>query len=158
MATNYLLTLFKRYNFPVTILRLYQAFGPKQDLNRFIPIIIDGCLKDKKFPCSNGTQLRDFIYVDDVVDAIIKSLRNKKSKGEILNIGTGKPKKIKNIVKLIKKKIKKGKPLFGKILLRKDEQMKFYPNIKKAKKLINWYPKVSFKIGLENTIKSFKKN
>ena len=158
LATNYLLTLFKRYNFPVTILRLYQAFGPNQDLNRFIPIIIDGCLKDKKFPCSNGTQLRDFIYVDDVVDAIIKSLRNKKSKGEILNIGTGKPKKIKNIVKLIKKKIKKGKPLFGKILLRKDEQMKFYPNIKKAKKLINWYPKVSFKIGLENTIKSFKKN
>ena len=107
MATNYLLTLFKRYNFPVTILRLYQAFGPKQDLNRFIPIIIDGCLKDKKFPCSNGTQLRDFIYVDDVVDAIIKSLRNKKSKGEILNIGTGKPKKIKNIVKLIKKKKRK---------------------------------------------------
>ena len=47
LATNYLLTLFKRYNFPVTILRLYQAFGPKQDLNRFIPIIIDGCLKDK---------------------------------------------------------------------------------------------------------------
>ena len=37
-------------NFPCTILRLYQAYGPKQDLNRFIPILIFSCLKDIKFP------------------------------------------------------------------------------------------------------------
>jgi nucleoside-diphosphate-sugar epimerase len=157
LATNYLLSLFKEKNFPATILRLYQAYGPKQDLNRFIPIIIDGCIRNKEFPCSEGNQFRDFIYVDDVVDAIIKSLKSNNTKGEILNIGTGKPKKIKNIINSIKNKIKKGRPLFGKILLRKDEKMKFYPNINKSKKIINWYPKVNFQTGLENTINSFIK-
>ena len=74
LSSKYLIDLFKKQKFPCVVLRLYLSFGPKQDLNRFIPIIIEGCLKNKKFPCSKGNQLRDFVYVDDVVEAIIKSL------------------------------------------------------------------------------------
>ena len=88
LATKHLISLNKEKSFPSVVLRLYQAFGPAQDLNRFMPIIISGCLKDKKFPCSEGTQFRDFIYVEDVVDAIFKSLKNRKALGEIINIGT----------------------------------------------------------------------
>ena len=72
------------------MLRLYQVYGPGQDLNRLIPITISGCLKNKSFPCSEGKQFRDFAYVVDIVDAILKSLKNKKALGEIINIGTGK--------------------------------------------------------------------
>ena len=57
--------------------------------------------------------------------------------------------------KFIQKKMKGGKPQFGKIKLRKDETLKIYPNIKKAKKLINWKPRVSFEKGINNTIKSY---
>ena len=46
--------MFKDLNFPITILRFYLVYGPRQDKNRFIPIIIDGCLKDKNFNCSSG--------------------------------------------------------------------------------------------------------
>jgi len=99
----YLIDLFKKQKFPSTILRLYNTYGPKQDLNRFIPIIISGCIKNKKFPCSKGNQLRDFLHIDDVVDAILKSLTNKNAKGQIINIGSGKPIIIKNIIKYIKK-------------------------------------------------------
>ena len=77
-------------------------------------------------------------------------MTSKKSNGEIFNIGSGKPKKIKNIIEYVKKISKGGYPQFGKIKLRKDEILKTYPNIKKAKKKINWIPKVLFKKGLKS--------
>ena len=155
LSSMHLIDLFKKKKFPSTVLRLYLAYGPRQDKNRFIPIIIDGCIKNKKFPCSEGNQLRDFIHVEDVVDAILKSLKSKSARGQIINIGSGKPRKIKNIIQSIKKISKGGYPKFGKIKLRKDEISKLYPNINKAKNKINWRPKISFKEGLESTIKYY---
>ena len=154
LSSIYLINLFKKQKFPSTILRLYNAYGPTQDLNRFIPIVISGCTKNKKFPCSKGNQLRDFLHIDDVVDAILKSLTNKNAKGQIINIGSGKPRIIKNIIEYIKKISKGGYPLFGKVKLRKDEILKVYPDINKAKNKINWKPKISFKKGLKITINS----
>ena len=69
-ATNYLLKQYKRNNFPSTILRLYLVYGPRQDFNRFVPLIIKGCLSNSLFPCSSGIQYRDFLYVDDFVNLI----------------------------------------------------------------------------------------
>jgi len=156
LASKHLLNLFKKQEFPSTVLRLYQAYGPRQDLNRFIPIIISGCIKNKQFPCSKGNQLRDFLYVDDVVNAILKSLTNKNARGQIINIGSGKPRKIKNIIDYIKKTSKGGYPQFGRVKLRKDEILEVYPDIKKAKNKINWSPRISFKKGLKITINSYK--
>tara|TARA_X000001036_G_scaffold74675_1_gene66168 strand:- start:210 stop:1112 length:903 start_codon:yes stop_codon:yes gene_type:complete len=158
LATSHLLNLYRNYKFPVTILRLYQGYGPKQDINRFIPIVIEACLENKKFDCSNGNQLRDFVHVEDIVVAIIKSIDNKRAKGEIINIGSGKPKKIKNIINFLVNRLKGGKPLFGKIKLRKDEILKIYPDISKANKILKWRPKINFTKGLINTIKHYKNN
>ena len=155
-ATLYMINLFKKKNFPVTILRLYLVYGPKQDINRFLPSIIKGCLKNKKFPSSHGDQLRDFLYVDDAVEAIIKSLINKNSKGQIINIGSGKPKLIKNVIEKVKKIAKGGKPQYGMFKLRKFDIPKLYPNIEKIKYKINWHPKISFNMGLKKTINSYR--
>lgn len=157
LASKYLLNIHKKKNFPVTILRLYQAYGPRQDINRFIPIVINACLKNDKFPCSDGKQYRDFVHVSDVVRAIIKCLSIKGSKGQIINIGSSKPKKIKKIIDFIVKKINGGKPLFGQLKLRKEETLKIYPNINKAKKILNWKPSIEFQKGLLDTIKFYKK-
>ena len=156
LATNHLIRLYKRKKFPVTILRLYQAYGPNQDTNRFIPIVIDACINDKNFECSDGKQLRDFIHIDDVVEAIMKSLKNLKTKGEIMNIGTGKPQKIKKVINYLVKRLKGGKPKFGKIKSREDEMLKIYPDISKAKKILKWSPKINFKTGLENTVRHYE--
>tara|TARA_B100001123_G_scaffold444421_1_gene593240 strand:+ start:61 stop:972 length:912 start_codon:yes stop_codon:yes gene_type:complete len=155
LSSKYLINIFKKKNFPVTILRLYQAYGPKQDFNRLIPIVIKACKNNKKFPCSSGEQLRDFLYVEDVVDAILNSLKSEKARGQIINVGTGKPKKVKDVINLIKNILKGGYPQFGKIKFRKDEILKIYPNIKKAKEKINWYPRTSFNKGLKLTIKYY---
>ena len=118
---------------------MYLVYGPYQDINRVIPITISNALKDKKFNCSNGLQLRDFIYIDDVINAIIKTLKNSKSSGEIINIGSGKPISIKKVIIKICSLINSGKPLFGKVKSRNDEIMKLYPNVNKAKKFSDGY-------------------
>mgnify|MGYP001258581000 CR=1 FL=1 len=156
MATEYLLKLSKKKNFPVTILRLYQVYGPKQEINRFLPLIIKACLKNEKFSTTNGIQYRDFIHVNDVVNAIIKSLKNNKARGKIFNIGSGKPIQIKKIINLVKNLIKKGNPSYGAIKMRKDENIRLYPSIKNAKIHINWSPKISFNKGLKSTISYYK--
>ena len=158
LATKHLIKLYKKRKFPVTILRLYQAYGPKQDINRFIPITINACIKKKIFDCSDGKQFRDFVHVEDVVTAIIKSIESLKTKGEILNIGSGKPKKIKDIINYLVKRLKGGIPNWGKIKLRKGEIIKIYPDITKTKKILKWSPKIKFKKGLEDTIKYYEKN
>lgn len=155
-STKFLLNLSKKFNFPVTILRLYLVYGPYQDANRVVPITILNAIKNKKFDCSNGLQLRDFTYIEDVIEAIIKTLKNRQSTGQIINIGQGKPVSIKRVINKICELLNSGKPQFGKIDLRKDEIMKLYPNILKAKKILNWKPRISLENGLKKTIKFFQ--
>lgn len=155
-ATKYLLNLNKRDNFPCTILRFFLVYGPRQFDNRLIPFVIINCLKNQKFSSSKGVQLRDFLYIDDAVEAIIKCLKNDKSNGHIINICSGSPIKIKLIIDKILKIIKRGKPLFGNKKLRPDEPLKLFSNFKKAKKFLNWSPKIGLNNGLKKTIKYYE--
>lgn len=155
LATRHLLNLYKKKKFPVTILRLYQVYGPFQDINRFIPIVINSCLKNEKFSCSHGNQYRDFLYVDDVITAIFLALENKNSNGKIINIGSAKPKKVKNVINMIVNYYKSGVPQFGKISLRKEEALRVFPDIKNAKRILKWQPKFNFRNGLRKTIKFY---
>jgi nucleoside-diphosphate-sugar epimerase len=156
LSSIYIIDLFKKTKFPSTVLRLYLVYGPKQDVNRFLPITIKGCLENKKFACSKGDQLRDFTYVDDAVDAMIKTLTNKRARGEIINIGSGKPRMIKKVIEKVKKISRGGYPQYGSFKQRIFEVPKLYPNVDKAKNKIKWRPKISFKKGLQSTINSFK--
>ena len=157
-AQNYLNKLYRKNKFKFNVIRLYQVYGPKQELNRFIPIVIYNCLKNKNFPSSEGKQSRDFLFIDDAVDAIFKVLNNKKSVNQTYNIGFGKPLNIKSLIIKIVNLCKGGKPLFGKIKLRKDESFLSYPNISKAKKTLKWQPKINIDEGLKKTINYYKSN
>jgi nucleoside-diphosphate-sugar epimerase len=158
LSSRYVLKLYKKINFPVVVLRLYQIYGPNQDLNRFIPVVIDSCRKDLEFPCSNGEQYRDFLYVDDFVRAVFFSISNKEAIGKVINVGSGQPLKIKKIIQNIVRIYKKGKPLFGKIKLRKEEMRRTYPDINKARRILKWKPKISFKQGILKTVRYYNED
>ena len=155
-STLFLLSAFKKESFPVSILRLYLVFGPYQDDNRVIPYVINNSLDGKSFACSPGNQLRDFLYIEDVVNAIYKSIKSHKNDGEVINIGSQKPIKIRKLIIKIVNLIGKGKPNFCKIKIRSDEPIKLFPNISKAKKILNWTPKTNLIKGLKKTIKFYK--
>jgi len=155
LATKYLLNTYFEKNFPVIILRLYQVYGPYQSFNRLIPTVINSCKNNSKFPCSNGNQKRDFLYVDDLINAIFLSLKKKNLIGKIINIGSGVPIKVKMIIKKIRSYFQKGYPQFGKIKFRPEEMFITYPDIKKARNFLNWKPKENFNTGLKKTIQFY---
>ena len=94
-------------------------------------------------------------YIDDLLNLIFKTFKTKKTRGKIINVGSGNPIKIKNLIETIKKISQGGSPLYGKIKMRKDETLNMYPNIFTAKKLLKWSPKYSILSGLKKTIKSY---
>lgn len=155
LATKYLINQFKENNFPAIILRLYLVYGPYQDYNRIIPIVFQNCIKNQAFSCSDGNQIRNFLYVEDFCTAIYNCLK-KNPCGEILNIGSEKSYKVKYIINKIKRITSGGKPLFGKIKLRKDEQEKIFPSLKKSKKFLGNYEKTKIETGLKKTLRFYK--
>jgi nucleoside-diphosphate-sugar epimerase len=157
-STHFLQMLHKTENFPVSIVRIFLTYGPGQNNKRFFPQIINGCLDNRSFKVSKGNQLRDFCYIEDVVDAIYKILFSKKTVGKILNIGSGKPIKIKNMIKKVVKLIGSGQPIFGALPYRKGENMSLYADTKEIFKILKWRPKISLNEGLKRTIKYYKKN
>tara|TARA_Y100000816_G_C26108426_1_gene590190 strand:- start:254 stop:1174 length:921 start_codon:yes stop_codon:yes gene_type:complete len=158
LATKHLININKKYKFPVVIFRLYLAYGPGQATNRVVPIVINNCFKNLNFEVSSGQQVRDFIFIDDLVLAVYKSLNIKKNVGKIYNLGSGKPIRVKDLIDKIILKIGNGKPIYGKIPFRKDEQKKIYPSIEKIKRDFKFSPKYSIEKGLEKTIKFYKKS
>ncbi len=156
-SSNFLIKKFKEEKFPVLVLRFFQVYGPRQKKNRLIPFVIDSSLQNKDFHCSEGSQFRDFLYVDDAINAIVKNLNSSvRSNGKIFNIGYGKPINVKSLILMIQNIIKKGKPIFGKLKLRVDESKKIYPNLERSKRILNWKHKTSLKEGLKKTIKYYK--
>jgi len=156
LATKKLLKINESSKFQIIIFRLYQVYGPHQHHDRLIPFVIKNCLENKKFPCSEATQLRDFIYVEDVVSLLKKALVKKSTNIFLFNIGSGYPIRVRSVIQKILKLIKRGKPLYGKIKLRKDETHSIYANIKSVKREFNWYPKTDLRNGLSKTIKFYK--
>ena len=156
-CTKLLINSFKTINFPAIVFRTYQVYGPLQETNRLIPIAANSCYLNKKFDCSDGSQIRDYIYIDDLTEAILKALNNKLAIGQIFNIGSGYGVSLKQIIDSTKKFFKKGRPLFGKIKSRKDENKEIIADISKIKRILKWKPKVKFKLGLRRTLKYYKK-
>ncbi|SVE05740.1 uncharacterized protein METZ01_LOCUS458594 [marine metagenome] len=140
-------------NFPAVIIRLFLTYGPGQDFDRFLPQIIQGCLNDEIFPASTGEQLRDFCFVGDTVNAIVKALLVNNLEGQIFNIGSGIPISIKEVITKVEGIIGMGKPLYGAIPYRVGENMCLYAEIENAKTKLNWSPKINLEEGLKKTIK-----
>tara|TARA_B100000795_G_C22801025_1_gene441931 strand:- start:2562 stop:3497 length:936 start_codon:yes stop_codon:yes gene_type:complete len=157
-STKLLQMLYRTEKFPVVILRLFLVYGEGQNNERFLPQIINGCLMDKKFPTSKGEQLRDFSHIDDITNGILMSLVKDGVNGEIINIASGVPESIREIIGTIQKLIGTGRPDFGKIDYRDGENMSLIADITKAKKLLGWNPKIGINEGLKRTVNHFRLN
>jgi nucleoside-diphosphate-sugar epimerase len=155
-ANQFLQMLNREEDFPIVILRLFLVYGPGQDEKRFIPQIIQGCLKEESFPVSLGEQLRDFCYIEDVVQGILSSMKCSDAYGEIINIASGDPVKIREIIELIRNRIGMGSPQFGRVKYRKGENMALYADISKAENILSWQPATKLNKGIDKTISYYQ--
>lgn len=155
-ATHFIQMLSCTEGFPGTALRFFLVYGLGQDDKRFLPHIIKACLRNEEFKVSEGKQIRDFCYVDDVVEALIRAALSSQAEGLVINVASGKPISIMEMVKKVVNIIGSGKPLFGAIPYRKGENMELYADISNAKRMINWIPVTSLEEGLNKTIEYYK--
>ena len=144
------------YNLDISVIRLFSVYGPFSP-NHLVTSRIIAQLNDKEIKLGNITAKRDFIFVDDVINAI--KLIFKKSKGfNIYNVGTGKSHSIFEICNLIKEISGKNIPItVENSLVRKLDIKEITANNKKLKK-IGWKSKTELKQGLKITLDRYLSN
>jgi NAD dependent epimerase/dehydratase len=155
----------KSFNLPVTIIRPFNTFGPRQSLRAAIPTMITQVIINKKeINLGNLISKRDFSYVDDTVMGFVSCLSNKKCIGEVINLGSGYDFSMQEVLLIIEdilnKKLKVNVDQ-NRIRPEKSEVNHLLSNNTKAKKLLNWEPqfkgKKGFEEGIRKTIEWFGK-
>lgn len=151
----------KLFDMNIIMLRFFTVYGPKQRpdlaINKFTRLMLEG----KEIPMfGDGTTSRDYTYIDDIVDGIIKSCNycmNNQDVYEILNIGNSSPTTLKEMINTIGQAL--GiEPKIKQLPMQPGDVDRTYADVSKAKTLIGYEPKITFKEGIENFVKWYKEN
>ncbi|MBU2562392.1 MAG: GDP-mannose 4,6-dehydratase [Nanoarchaeota archaeon] len=159
-ATLYCSHFAKKHKKPIITLRLFSPYGYFEEENRLVPYITKSCLKNKEIQIGNPFAARDFVFIEDVINAYMNVLNSERVfYGEVFNIGSGKQHTIGEVVENILKIT--GKP--QEIKYSEDKKRSFdtstwVANITKMKEYFEWSPKYSLSEGIEKNIKWFEKN
>lgn len=155
---------FKTYNFPGIITNCSNNFGPYQNKEKLIPKIIKNIFDKVTIPIyGNGNNMRDWIFVEDHLSALIKIGKNGKL-GENYNIGGQNIKSNNEIVKIISKIMKNKYVKFDPLELvqyvkdRKGHDFRYAISNKKINNDLNWFPKYNFRSAIELTINWYYQN
>jgi dTDP-glucose 4,6-dehydratase len=170
-SSDHLVTAWARtFKIPFTISICTNNYGPFQFPEKLIPVIILNSLNGKKIPVyGDGKQIRDWLYVEDHVNAILKIVFNKKYKNQKFNISGNNQVKNIDLVKIIcnqlnelvvskPKNIKDFKNLIQFVVDRAGHDRKYALNSKKIKNLLNWKPKYNIDKGISLTLNWYLKN
>jgi len=160
-ADQLAISYWRSFNLPVKIIRPFNTYGPRQSARAVISSIIMQALNNKDIKLGNIQSSRDYTYVTDLCDAYFDVLKIKNLFGTPINIGSNNENKIKDIAKMI---IKKINPLLN----IKVEKSRFRPKFSEVDRLkcdnsliikkTKWRPKVNFNNGLDKTIDWIKKS
>ena len=149
------------YGLKTINLRYFNVYGPKQDkesnYSNMIPKFIGIIQKDEQPKIyGDGTQTRDFTYVEDVVLANMAAMKssNKKVFGEVFNIGSGNRTSVNEIAENISKLLgSKINPVYADPIIEPKHTL---ADVSKAKDLLDWQPNISINAGLKKTVEYFK--
>lgn len=153
---------FRSFNLPVTIVRPFNTYGPRQSNRAIIPNIISQALLGKdKIRLGNIFPTRDFTFVDDTVNGFLEIFNSNNLKGEVVNVGMNQEISIKELVELISQ-IVGHKMTVSKDVNRyrpdKSEVERLWCDNSKILKYTSWRPQYNLKKGLTKTIAWFRKN
>lgn len=151
----------KLYDINIIMLRFFTVYGPKQRpdlaINKFTRLM----LEDKEIPMfGDGNTSRDYTYVDDIVNGIIKSCEytlNNKNVYEILNIGNSSPTSLKEMIDTIAKVLNVN-PKVNRLPMQPGDVDRTYADISKAKELIGYEPETTFEEGIKKFVNWYKEN
>lgn len=161
------------YGLNTTSFRYSIVYGPREWYGRVLTMFIKRIFLEDKPPIifGNGYQVRDFIYVKDLVEAHVKAVENSKTSGEVFNLSSGKGLSIRELAEiLIELSGKELRALFddpeeGKASSFQPERVRLKGELKrfvlsndKAKEILDWSPSTDFKSGVSKELEWFKHN
>ena len=158
-AENYAKIFYEIYGLETVSLRYFNVYGPRQSYGQYsgvITVFINRLLRNQSpIIYGDGEQTRDFVNVQDVVEANILALRSKNAVGEVFNIATGKPITVNRLAKTLLQITGKTdlKPVYTDSRL---GDIKYgYADISKARRVLGFVPKISLKEGLTKLVKRY---
>ena len=155
-------SFYRSFNLPVTIVRPFNTYGPRQSARAVIPTIITQLLSGKsEIKLGALSPTRDFNYVKDTANGFIEIFKSDKTIGEEINIATQQEISIGQLAEeLIRQINPKARIICDEERLRpeKSEVNRLLGSNKKIKELTGWSPQYSFKDGLAETIKFLRNN
>lgn len=146
-------------NLDVRIARIFNTYGPgmRIDDRRMIINFIIQALKNKPITIyGNGQQTRSLCYINDMIEGLYRLMFFNQAKNQVINLGNPQEKKVLEYAKLIKNLTRSKSPIIFEEKS-EDDPEKRKPDITKAKKLLNWQPKINLKEGLKKTISYYQK-
>ncbi len=145
------------YSLPIIVLRFFTVYGPRQRPEMAIHKFTSLMAQDKEIPVfGNGNSQRDYTYIADIIEGIIKALE-KKISYEIFNLGSAHPIELKYLISLLEKNLDK-KARIKKLPLPLGDVPITYADINKSKKLLGYNPQINVEEGIEKFVDWYKKN
>ena len=151
------MSFFNSFDLPLTIARPFNTYGPRQSARAIIPTIITQILSgSEELKLGDVTPKRDFTYVEDTCEGIELLIGEKKTFGEIINIGSNNEYSIEDIINIIKEIMMKDIKIIRdnqRLRPQKSEVMRLKCDNTKLKELTGFSPSIDIKEGLKRTIK-----
>lgn len=145
---------------PIITFRLFSPFGPYDGESRLMTYAITNVLEGKPLMLANPNSVRDYIYIEDVLDLYLQSIEHAyEFKGEVFNVGSGSQKATSYIIyKIIEITNSNSEIKWNSFPGRNHDTDKWEADIEKVRTYFNWQPKYHIDDGIRETIEWFKEN
>lgn len=154
---QFIYTYSKLYDIEALCLRFFTVFGPRQRPDLAIRKFIELIEQDKPIPVyGDGSTMRDYTYIDDIIEGICSAIKYDKTPYEIINLGGGSPVTLSQMIETIEKVLGK-KARIDRLPMQPGDVDKTVSDISKAQKLIGYCPQTTFEEGIKKFIDWRKK-
>lgn len=138
---------------PVATLRLFSPYGPWDDPKRFIPYLLAALLRGEAPRLSTPHSVRDWVYIDDVLDLYLRTDELAILRGDIINVGSGRQSSLGEVVALAEQLTGSAtRAVWGGVAAQRVEPTCWVADVAKAKALLGWEPRTGLAEGLEKTV------
>lgn len=152
-ATHYCEMLQRETKTPLVTLRPALVYGPSQSTDFLIPSLITSCLHGRDFDMTAGTQYRDLLYIDDLVEAFVRTLTRESVTGGVINVGHGTEHAVRDVAEEIVRLCGTGSHLrLGARPERPGDLAHLVTSTRRSSEVLDWSPAVPLTEGLVRTI------
>jgi len=138
------------------ILRLFKAYGAGEAPHRLLPALVSGLKQQQRVAISSGAQILDFVYVDDVIEALLRADKHIRDHGAVAtwNVSTGQGHSVRHFAQLVADAMNADRKLlgFGEIAMRRDDEPWRVGDPQLMQAELGWHPRIDLQTGVKAAV------